>query len=221
MEKAFQSLFPEAQIIHILDETLLDDFRRDGGLSPRSRQKALQMALNAQDAGADTLLVTCSTLSPSVDDFQPSVRLPAIKIDEPVIERILQLADRIALLATADSVLKSVEPFVLKKAQQTGRKVSLQRFIKPDLWPLLSKDPPSFYRAVGEAAGRAAKTFGAVLLTQVSMAPGRDYVPEGLRDKVYASPEYAVEAVRQILGNVECGIKNKHETASQKPTYPG
>ena len=90
MEAAFRSAFPEAQILHLLDETLLEDFQLEGGLSPHSRRKALQMALTAQEAGVDGILVTCSTLSPSVDDFRPFLRTPVVKIDEPVIEEVVQ-----------------------------------------------------------------------------------------------------------------------------------
>ena len=203
MEAAFREVFPEAQILHLLDETLIEDFRREGGLSPHSRRKALQMALTAQEAGVDGILVTCSTLSPSVDDLRPFVKIPIVKIDEPVIEEVVQKADTVGLLATAETVLRSVEPLVEKKAVDLGRKISIQRFIKGDIWPLLQKDPAAFYRAIGEVAARAARECDAVILTQVSIAPGRDYVEEKFRNRVYASPTYAVQAIRKILSNPE------------------
>ncbi len=203
MEAAFREVFPEAQILHILDETLIEDFRREGGLSPHSRHKALQMALTAQEANVDGILVTCSTLSPSIDDFRPFLKIPIIKIDEPVIEEVVQKADTIGLLATAETVLKSVEPLVKKKALDFGRKVSLCRFVKGDVWPLLQKDMAAFYRAIAEAAAEAARECQAVILTQVSIAPGRDYVEEKLRDKIYASPIYAVQTLRKILSKTE------------------
>ena len=200
MEAAFREGFPEAQILHLLDETLLEDFRREGGLSPHSRRKTLQMALTAQEAGVDGILVTCSTLSPSVDDLRPFVKVPIVKIDEPVIEEVVRMAEKIGLLATAETVLKSVEPLVMKKAQEFGRKISIRRFIKGDIWPLLQKDPAAFYRAIADAATEAAQDCQAVILTQVSIAPGRDFAEEKLRNKIYASPTYAVQALQKILG---------------------
>jgi Asp/Glu/hydantoin racemase len=161
------------------------------------------MALTAQEAGVDGILVTCSTLSPSVDDLRPFLKIPIAKIDEPVIEEVVQKADTVGLLATAETVLKSVEPLVTKKAQDFGRKISICRFVKGDVWPLLQKDPGAFYQAIAEAATEAAQECKAVILTQVSIAPGRDYVGEKLRNKVYASPPYAVQALRKILSNVE------------------
>jgi hypothetical protein len=203
MEAAFREGFPEAQILHLLDETLIEDFRREGGLSPHSRHKALQMAMTAQEAGVDGILVTCSTLSPSVDDFRPYLKIPIVKIDEPVIEEVVRIAEKIGLLATAETVLKSVEPLILKKGQDFGREISVRRFIKGDVWPLLQKDPEAFYRAIAEAATEAAQECQAVILTQVSIAPGRDYVEEKVRPKIYASPTYAVRVLRTILANLE------------------
>ncbi len=207
MEAAFKASFPEAQIIHLLDETLIEDFRQDGGLSARSRRKALQMAMTAQDAGVNGILVTCSTLSPSVDDFRPFITIPVVKIDEPVIEEVVQTAEKIGLLATAETVLKSVEPLVLQKARQWGRNISIQRFIKGDVWPLLQRDPQAFYRAIGEVAAQAANECNAVILTQVSIAPAREYVEAGIRDRVFASPLYAVRAIRSILTSSDCRLR--------------
>jgi Asp/Glu/hydantoin racemase len=199
MEAAFREIFPEAQILHLLDETLLEDFRQEGGISPRSRRKALQMALIAQDSGVDGILVTCSTLSPSVDDFRPFLSAPVVKIDEPVVEWVVQSSRSIALVATADTVLRSVEPLVLEKARQSGREISIRRVVKKDLWPLLTKEPAAFYREIGQAAAQAAKECEAVILTQVSIAPALDYVDPSVRDRVYASPRYAVRELRRIL----------------------
>jgi Asp/Glu/hydantoin racemase len=203
MEAAFRDVFPEAQILHLLDETLIEDFQREGGLSAHSRRKALQMALTAQEAGVDGILVTCSTLSPSVDDFRPFLGIPIVKIDEPVIEEVVQKAEKIGLLATAETVLKSVEPLVAKKARDLGRKISVRPFIKSDVWPLRHKDPAGFYRAIAQAATEAAQDCQAVILTQVSIAPGRDYMEEKLRNRVYASPVYAVQAIRRLLLDAE------------------
>src|SRR5512139_1484972 len=95
MDAAFKVVFPEAEIIQILDETLLILFRQDGGLSVRSRRKALQMALSGQDAGVDGILVTCSSLSPAVDEIRPFLTVPIVKIDEPMFDHVVQKVESI------------------------------------------------------------------------------------------------------------------------------
>ena len=180
------------------------------------------MALTAQDAEVDGILVTCSSLSPAVDEIRPFLTIPIVKIDEPMVEHVVRSAESIAILASAETVMKSVEPLVQSKAQQFKRNVSVRYVIKGDIWPLLQKDPISFYEKIGEAAGQAAKDCQAVIIAQVSMAPGRDYVTPGLRDRVYAAPEYAVRALREILTNLvnENPKSRIHVAFRKKPHTP-
>lgn len=199
MEAAFAEIFPEAQIMHILDETLLEDFRQEGGLSPNTRAKALQMALTAQKAGVDGLLFTCSTLSPAVDDLRPFISLPMVKIDEPVISYLVQNYKDIALLATAETVLKSVEGQIKKICERFNRQISWRSFIKTDVWPLLKINPEEFYKNMGEYASQLAEQHHAVLLTQVSIAPAREFASEKNKPKIFASPSFAVRALREVL----------------------
>lgn len=199
MEAAFAEIFPEAQIMHILDETLLEDFRREGGLSPNSRAKALQMALIAQKAGVDGILFTCSTLSPAVDDLRPFISLPMVKIDEPVISYLVQNYRDIALLATAETVLKSVEGQVTRIGERFNRQISWHSFVKEDAWPLLSKNPEAFYKTIGAYASDLAEKYEALLLTQVSIAPAREFASEKTKSKIFASPPFAVRALREII----------------------
>lgn len=199
MEAAFAEIFPEAQIMHILDETLLEDFRREGGLSAHSRAKALQMALTAQKAGVDGILFTCSTLSPAVDDLRPFITLPMVKIDEPVISHLVQNFKDIGLLATAETVLKSVENQFKKIAQRFSRQISLNSFVKGAAWPLLAKNPESFYKIMAEYVSTLGEKHEALLLTQVSIAPARDFVEEKIKSKIFASPFFAVQALKEVL----------------------
>lgn len=199
MEAAFAEIFPEAQIMHILDETLLEDFRREGGLSPHSRAKALQMALTAQRAGVDGILFTCSTLSPAVDDLRPFISTPMVKIDEPVILYLIQNFKEIGLLATAETVLKSVENQFKKIAERLNRQVSWHSFVKSDAWPILGKNPEEFYRIMGEYASALAPKHEALLLTQVSIAPARNFVEEKIKSKIFAAPSFAVHALKEVL----------------------
>jgi hypothetical protein len=204
MEAAFAAVFPEAKTMHLLDEALLEDFVAAGGLSPGSRYRALQMAMRAQEGGADGILVTCSTMSPCVDDFRQYLRVPAVKIDEPAIELALAAGDRLGLLTTADSVLRSVEPLVRAKAAALGKEVVIERLVRGDLWPLAARDREAFHRGVGQAATAAARELPAVLITQVSMSPGWEYVDPSVRDRVFATPLPAVRALRRGLEGGNC-----------------
>ena len=199
MEAAFRTEFPNAELVHLLDETILDDLRQAKGLSPQARRKGLAMVVTADASGVDGILVTCSSLSPAVEDFRPYASRPVVRIDEPAVERAVNACGLVGLLATADGVLNCVEPLVRAKAEELDRSVDVRRYVRDDIWPLVNKDPDRFYRAVGEAASRAARECPMVVITQVSMCPGWAYVDEDVRDRVLATPVMAVRALRALL----------------------
>jgi len=200
MEDAFQHCFPRARLLHILDETLLEDFARDGGISPRSIRKVLEMTFAASDAGVDAVLVTCSTLASSVDVLKSLSRVPVLRIDERAIEEMLESGARhVGLLGASDAVLNSIEPLVWSKAEALGANVVIDRFVHPEVVNELGQNPQVAYRAVGDAVASAARKCEAVLIGQVSLAPGWGHVPKDLRDRVFNMPEHAAAAARLLL----------------------
>ncbi len=122
-----------------------------------------------------------------------------VKIDEPIISYLVLNFKNIGLLATADTVLNSVEHQLAKVAKRLNRQISWHSFVKGDTWPLLSKDPENFYKIMGEYASQLAEKYEALLLTQVSIAPAREFASEKVREKIFAAPYFAVRALKELL----------------------
>ncbi len=205
MEAAFQEGVPEAQILNLLDETLVEDFRREGIYHPIPAIKLCKWPMIAQEAGVDGILVTCSTLSPCVDDLRPFVKIPIVKIDEPVIEEVVRIAEKIGLLATAENILlKSVEPLVMKKAQEFGRQdIRTRRFIKGDIWPLLQKDPANLLSGHSGCSHRS-RTRIARPSSSLKFQSPRAGILRKRNCGIKSTPStYAVQALRKILSNAE------------------
>ena len=59
-----EELTPEAETFHIVDESLLTVTRKSGALTPLTRRRVLGHVLSAADAGADVVVVTCSSIGP-------------------------------------------------------------------------------------------------------------------------------------------------------------
>ncbi len=200
MEKAFSDGIPDARVIQLLDETLLEDFERDAGLSARSRRKALLWAEVAEDSDVDCILFTCSTLSPCIDSIRPFISVPVISIEEGAISHLLKSGARhIGLVATADSVLDSIEPLLRSKAALRGYDVVIDRVVRPDIWELTNRDPEAGNIAAVETIIGLADKFEAVLISQVSISGGWRLLPLELRERVFNMPILAVDVVRELL----------------------
>jgi hypothetical protein len=78
-------LLPGVELKHILDELLIERVRQRGSLAPADALRLQDHIALAEEIGADAVLVTCSTISPCVDDVRPHARIPVLKIDEAMI----------------------------------------------------------------------------------------------------------------------------------------
>ena len=81
-------LLPDVQLLHVLDEVILERVRQRGRLDPQDAERLRAHVVSAEEIGATAVLVTCSTISPCVDEVRPRVGIPVIKIDEAMVARV-------------------------------------------------------------------------------------------------------------------------------------
>ena len=61
-----QEIMPVVETFHMVDESLLKNTIRSGRLTPETTRRVLGHVASAVDAGADAVLVTCSSIGPAV-----------------------------------------------------------------------------------------------------------------------------------------------------------
>ena len=71
IELAFQQLWPEAQIMNLLDDSLFLD-RGAGALPPAMTERFVTLGRYAAASGADGILFTCSAFAPA---SKPALRI--------------------------------------------------------------------------------------------------------------------------------------------------
>jgi hypothetical protein len=60
---------PELRMLHLLDEAVFARIRQRDRLQPEDTERLASHIRTARDAGATAVLITCSTLSPLVDEL--------------------------------------------------------------------------------------------------------------------------------------------------------
>ena len=73
---------PEARIFHMVDESLIKNTIQAGHLQKLTIRRLIAMIESGFDAGADAMLVTCSSIGPGVEIAQMLFDLPVIRVDE-------------------------------------------------------------------------------------------------------------------------------------------
>ena len=105
--------------------------------------------------GADIIVVSCSTLSPSVRLLRPEFNVPVVAIDDAMVREAVQKGSRIGLLATANSTVKPSHSALLAAAQAAGKDVDIQIICDEDaIRALKAGDKATHDRMVLEMARR-------------------------------------------------------------------
>jgi Asp/Glu/hydantoin racemase len=194
-------LLPGVQLMHVLDEPLLDRVRQRGHLAPEDSEQLLTHVNVAREIGASAVLVTCSTISPCVDDIRPKAGLPVMKIDEKMIAEAVKLGSKIGVVATADTTLEPTRQLLQAQAEASGKQIETELVLVDNaLQALLNGDGATHDKLVKQAVLELAEQVDVVVLAQASMARVLDALPEAERPTpILSSPHLALAAIKQLL----------------------
>ena len=98
----------DIEVIHAVDPRLLATAIREG-VTPEVTALVAEHIADLVDAGAEAILVTCSSIGEAVDAAAAAAGVPVIRVDEAMAHRAVELAaagsGRIAVLATLAATL--------------------------------------------------------------------------------------------------------------------
>lgn len=192
---------PGVDVFHIVDESLIQDTIRAGGLRKVTIRRLLGMIESAEAAGADAVMVTCSSLGEAVTLAQQLFDFPVIRVDEAMAEAAVRSGERLGVLATLRTTLEPTTALLRQKAAAMGRKVELVECLCDGAFEaVLTGDTATHDRIVGAALLDEMRGVDAVVLAQASMARVVHAMPVGtLKMPVLSSPELSVQRAREIL----------------------
>jgi hypothetical protein len=193
IEAAFRALWPEPQLMNLLDDSLSADLARDGRITEAMTARFLELARYATGTGACAILFTCSAFGHCIDQVkQAHPDIPVLKPNEAMIEEAVARGRRIGLLASFAPTLQSMPP-------EFPDDVELKlKLADGALAALDAGDGAAHDRLVGEAAA-ALRDCDAVALAQFSLARARDQVAERSGRPVLTTPDSAVRKLRALL----------------------
>ena len=200
IKKELTTLDVPFNAFHIWDETLLIDFMRTGGLSPQIIRRFSQHAVAAEEAGADLIIVTCSSTSPAVDIVKRLVSRLVLKIDEPMAEAAVAKGGRIGIVATVATTLDPTSNLLREKALEAGKKVSISTALCQEAFQaILQGDTERHDRMVTEKAITLARDVDVLVLAQGSMARLALPLSQQVSIPVLSSPSLLMKKVKAII----------------------
>jgi Asp/Glu/hydantoin racemase len=180
---------PGVRAYHMVDESLLADTVAHGPL-PRTTARLASHLAQAQAAGAEAVLVTCSSIGPAAEAARPLLSIPVLRVDEPMAREAVRTGPRIAVLATLDSTLEPTAALIRRQAEQAGGATELTVSTCDGAYEArVAGDQHAHDRLIAEEARRLAADNDVLVLAQASMAAAVGTLPPGALDvPVLTSP---------------------------------
>jgi Asp/Glu/hydantoin racemase len=192
-----EELVPDADVFHIADETLLGVTRREGRLTSTTRRRVLGYVESAADAGADLVVVTCSSIGPAVDASRGFVDVPVLRIDEPMADEAVRIGSRIGVVATLSTTLEPTAELVARRAREAGKDVQVVSHLCEGAFEALTAgDRDRHDELVREGLRQVSSDVDVVVLAQASMAR---VVEENPAVPILSSPRLGMERVAELL----------------------
>ncbi len=87
-----EELSEEVKIYNLLDDYLAIHPNEVGEFTKNNKDRLYNDLVNAELTGADLIVVTCSTLTPFVEQFRQHLSVPVIAIDDAMGKKAVTLA---------------------------------------------------------------------------------------------------------------------------------
>lgn len=195
-----QEILPEAHTFSIVDESLLQEALRCGEVTKGIRRRLSRHVINAAEAGADVILITCSSISPAVDSARALVEKPVFKIDEPMAARAVELGKRVGVTATATSTLKPTRELLLQKAAEARKNVTVETVLCEGAFDALKQgDRETHDKIVRDRVIALAKSSDVIVLAQASMSRLEPELARQVSIPVLTSPRLCIEHIKAVL----------------------
>ena len=185
-------------VFNIVDESLLQNTISDGGLSKNTVRRLVSYMESAELAGADAIMVTCSSVGPSVAVGKQLFDTPILRVDQPMVEIALEMGEKIGVLATLQTTMEPtcalINELSLEKKKKTGL---ISKVCRGAFEALFSGDLETHDRIVKSELERMFPLVDVIILAQASMA--RVIGQADSKKPVLSSPGLAVEYIAKNI----------------------
>ena len=216
IEAAFARAWPEAHLVHLLDDALPADLERAGGVDAAMERRFVTLTRYAVDAGADAVLFSCSAFGRAIEAARAAVGGPVMKPNEAMVAAAVAAGGPIALLSTFAPTLDSMRPEFEAEAARQGVAIDLRAVYVPGaLAALLDGDDGRHDGLVVDAVlanagvGEGALRDGALALAQFSLARLAPRLRAVTGGRVLTTPDTAVVELRGRWAARAAGLESR------------
>ena len=200
--KQLREGIPGEFLIHTVYDDFLatDPSPAQAGKFTAINHQRLRLDMQTQAlTGADVIVVTCSTLSPSVRLLRSEFNVPVVAIDDAMVQEAVATGTKIGLMATATSTVEPSASAIRAAAAAMGKEIDLKVLCNEQaILALKAGDPATHDRLVLEMADQM-KDRDVIVLAQASTAYMEQPVAERSGVTTLSSPARCIAQLRKML----------------------
>lgn len=192
---------PGVEVFNIADDSLVRGIREAGSLTATIARRVAGYLESAELAGADYIMVTCSSIGAAVEAGAKLVGVPVLRVDQPMADLAVATGKRIGVVATLSTTLEPTADLISRRAAIAGKKIELtSKLCEGAFEALMSGDATTHDAKVAAALKELSQQVDVIVLAQASMARVVDTLaPEDKRVPILASPDIAVDYLATVL----------------------
>lgn len=196
---AFKNLWPAAEPINILEDSLTPDRARSAEIPDALVDRIVALAKYGASTGSDAVLFTCSAFGPAIEYAATQLDIPVLKPNEAMFAAAIAKGGRSAMLYTFPPAKESMEQEFREEAARCGSDAQMESIFVPGAIDAVRQgDVATHNRLIAEAA-KSLSGFRSVTLGQFSMARALADVQATTDTPVFSSPEQAVLKLRSLI----------------------
>jgi Asp/Glu/hydantoin racemase len=192
---------PRVKTFNIVDDSLIKHVISCGVLTPDTARRVVDYVGSAEAAGADFILVTCSSIGAAVEASAALTKVPVLRVDQPMADKAVQVGKRIGVIATLPTTLQPTSDLVSRRAAAAKKEIVLtSKLCDGAFEALMSGDSATHDQMVAVALRELSSRVDVIVLAQASMARVVDTLdPAERKVPILASPGIAIQHLATIL----------------------
>jgi len=192
---------PGVNVFNIADDSLVKGIITAGSLTPTIARRVAAYLESAELAGADYIMVTCSSIGPAVEAAAKLIGVPVLRVDQPMADKAATTGKRVGVIATLRTTLEPTADLISRRAALAGKQIELtSRLCEGAFEALMSGQPAVHDAKVAAALKELSQQVDVIVLAQASMARVVDTLaPADKRVPILASPSIAVDYLATVL----------------------
>ncbi|MEZ4615070.1 MAG: aspartate/glutamate racemase family protein [Caldilineaceae bacterium] len=195
---------PDVEVFNMVDESLIKNTIKANQVTPQTARRLVDHLKSAEEAGADAILVTCSSIGPAVEAAQQFLNIPVIRVDVPLADRAIGIGPRIGVVATLPTTLKPTVELIEARAKLAGKEVQVVSTLCEGAFQAVAAgDTETHDRLVTTGIRELMPKVDVIVLAQASMARASNAISETARAvPILSSPQLAVHATQEVIRNL-------------------